>query len=253
MKATSSHRPGLVGGCRPARRCALRIRATAPTQTGACGVIRAIYTDVATFKGRPTNDRASLQPPLYHEFDDAQLERVNNLAVSMKQCGASIAAVSIVSAGVMAIQLDGAEGTVLAAMGMPLPGADMINPPLAVHAEDDPASALSNNIATFFKTYSVAGITRPVDGLLLAALVVYAAAPFSRVASAPPSRQLRSVLQGVQRLSLVFEQVCARCSCFFRTTCADAHCQHCGGHRHVARRCHGAEADPYLTFYNSLP
>lgn len=147
---------------------------------------------------------------LYHEFDDAQLERVQTLAVSMKQCGASLAAVSIVSAAVMAIQLDGAEGTVLAAMGMPLPGAELhTNPPLAVAAspDDNLPAALSNNIATFFKTYSVAGITRPVDGLLLSALVIYAAAPFSRVETTPPSRQLRAVLQGIQRLSLVFEQM----------------------------------------------
>lgn len=127
----------------------------------------------------------------------------------MKQCGAATAAVSIVSAAVMAIQVDGAEGTVLAAIAMPLPAADMLtNPPLAVPATpDDLPAALSTNIATFFKTYSVAGITRPVDGLLLSALVVYAAAPFSRVPSTPSPRQLRSVLQGIQRLSLVFEQM----------------------------------------------
>lgn len=157
----------------------------------------------STVNATPARSLSQLPPVLYHEFDNAQLERVHTLAVSMKQCGAATAAVSIVSAAVMAIQLDGAEGTVLAAMGMPLPAADVVNhPPLAVPTPTD-----GDMIATFFKTYSVAGITRPVDGLLLSALVVYAAAPFSRVATTPPPHQLRAVLQGIQRLSLVFEQM----------------------------------------------
>ncbi len=118
----------------------------------------------------------------------------------MRQCGAATFAVSIVTAAVMGVSLDGAEGTVIAsAMGSTMPLT--ASPPAAEE------SMLLDNISTFFKTYSVAGITRPVDGLLLAALIIYAAGPFSCVASTDPPQQLRMVLQGIQRLGLVFEQM----------------------------------------------
>ncbi|BDA41647.1 hypothetical protein COCOBI_02-4280 [Coccomyxa sp. Obi] len=61
-------------------------------------------------------------------------------------------------------------------------------------------------IASFFNHLTVGGVARPIDTLLMAGLIMYSAIPFEKAVNSQ-SRQLAFVFQGVDRLTLVFNQL----------------------------------------------
>ena len=94
----------------------------------------------------------------------------------MLWCGGAFAAVAVATLGLLLLPPEEAGGQ---------------------HAE---------GAASFFGRLTLGGVARPVDALLMSGLCAYGAAPFGRAARSE-RRQLPYAFQGLNHLTLVFEQL----------------------------------------------
>ncbi|KAK9909074.1 hypothetical protein WJX75_006831 [Coccomyxa subellipsoidea] len=112
-------------------------------------------------------------------FREDQLDRLHKLHTTMWKCGIAFVVVSAATvAGLIQAEFESGED-IAGAWGM---------------------------ITSFFNHLTVGGVARPVDTLLMAGLILYSAIPFEKAVRSK-TRQLAYVFQGIDRLTLVFNQL----------------------------------------------